>query len=278
MTNNHTLPAIVMNDTDLDQGWIKAITAARPAAPVMSEGKPTGAFYTPPCRLMFCEPPYGGLLSPAGKARADEVDKYTTAAIFPLGANLAALVSGVYQKAREEFPSYFGPNDAPGVMPTQLKSPIGSQTPSVGRGPGYIAGGVKISATTRRPPLVCDAMKELITDPAKVAAGYWAMLIVNPYRFEGKNDRGQVINRGIALGLQGVIMLRADRRFAGGVSISKDQAVSGLAGLESFALPMDGGPAMAASAAHDCAMCGCANSVSNGRCGVCGACDDDVPF
>jgi hypothetical protein len=94
-------------------------------------------------------------------------------------------------------------------------------------------------------PLVVDVRRNPVVDPAKVYAGVWAICCVNAYTFDVTTKRG------VAFGLQQVMLIGDDKRLAGGPADPNKTfgAISGIAApivrpdiAQGFQVPVAGSP------------------------------------
>ncbi len=65
-------------------------------------------------------------------------------------------------------------------------------------------------------PLVMDSQKTRVTDPTQVYSGCWAQAIIAVYPFDVSG------NKGIAVGLNGIMKIRDDEPFSGSGNVAND--------------------------------------------------------
>lgn len=131
--------------------------------------------------------------------------KFSTALLFPKGADVARLSEAFKHTAIEKF----GPKA--GAM--ALKMPFRDQGSKVDRegnlSTGYEEGGLFFNCSSTQKPGIVDAFGSPITDESKVYAGVWALVTVRPFAFEGEQ-------RGVGVGLQNVQIIADGERIGGG--------------------------------------------------------------
>ena len=91
----------------------------------------------------------------------------------------------------------------------KLKSPFKDQADML-RYDGYNEGGVFLSPTSDRQPVVVDANGVVVTDSSRVYPGVWAVCTLRPYTY----DKG--VNKGTSFGLQSVMLVADDKNLGGG--------------------------------------------------------------
>ena len=134
----------------------------------------------------------------------DENGKYSTAILFPSGADLSVLKAEIERVAKEEFP---------GKPIKSLR--IGLRDQGEKDYEGYEDGAffLNASAAKSRPPIV-NRHREPIMDEEDVYPGIYAIVTLRVYAFKPK--KGEQFSPGIGFGLQAVQIIKDGERLGGG--------------------------------------------------------------
>jgi len=198
----------IVRDSIVGDAWIQQSCAAVPVQRVLGkDGNPTGDILTGPVRLAFCN------LFELPKATATNNNpKFGAACLFTPYADFTIFYEEYYRVCAAKFASKW---DAQSQQYVGLHSPFRNQSEKLNFG-GFTPGCIFISATSRYKPPVVDIRGNPIIDPSKVYAGVWAICSVNAYGYDDPRKKG------VAFGLQSVMILGDDTRHGGGPKDTKE--------------------------------------------------------
>ena len=202
----------LVKDSIVGDDWIRQTMANVPIQKIIdpATGNWNGDFLTGPVRLAFCDALFE---LPAPKPNAQN-PKYGAMALFVPGADFTLLYEEYYRQCGIHFPEYYVNGQYHG-----LHSPFRDQAEKMKFG-GFTPGGVFMTLTSKFKPPVVDARMNPITDKSKAHPGAWAILAINAYCY-GKNPPQP--KKGIAFGLQSVMIIGDDTNLAGGGPDTKKQ-------------------------------------------------------
>lgn len=199
----------LVRDSTVGDDWILKTMQSVPVQRVINQdtGEPTGDILTGPVRLAFCD-----LFELPKRQQGQQSEpKYGTQILFPPNADLSILYEEYYKACAQVFPEYY---DAATQQYYGLNSPFRDQAEKLKFG-GFTPGCVFMTCTSKYKPPISDTMHNPIVDPNKVYPGVWAICSINPYTY-GKNPPQP--KKGIAFGLQNVMIIGDDTKFGGGAA------------------------------------------------------------
>lgn len=163
---------------------------------------------TPEFRVSF---PF--VLKPQQPKKADRDPKYSVVMLFKKGADLSKLKAAVDAVLIDKYGS-------------KEKIPKGLRMPFRDQGekefPGYEAGAIFITATSKQRPGLVDQNVNDIFDETQFYAGCYAHATVRPFYYEAEG------NKGVAFGLQNVQKLRDGESLSGRLKAADEfEAVDG---------------------------------------------------
>lgn len=179
----------IMNDTRMSDAWIERAVKDNPIVLLES-----GNYRTCPVRLSFVN-----LFAKAKPVEDDKEGKYGSNLLFPPMANLDILRKAATECAKSKW----------GDQPPKLRSPFNEQGDKLKFG-GYTEGGIYLSCNSQNRPTIVGARQQIITDEEKVYPGVWAICTINPFHYDQK------VNKGIAFGLNSVMIIADDDNLGGG--------------------------------------------------------------
>lgn len=179
----------MMNDTRMSDAWIKRAVEDNPIVLLES-----GNYRTCPVRLSFVN-----LFKRGKPVEVGQEGKYGANLLFPVDTNLSILKSAAAQAAKDKW----------GDKPPKLRSPFKDQGESLKWG-GYTEGGIYLACNSTQKPTVVDTHQQIITDEARAYPGVWAICTIRPFTYDQK------VNRGVAFGLQSVMIVADDESLGGG--------------------------------------------------------------
>lgn len=202
-------------DTKINAAWFDKLMVDNPVQAIVDKttGQPNGNYLTGPVRLSWCETLY--------KPRKDEKgdDVWSTAILFPSGADLTLLVQAVTQCGMVNFPENMTPN---GFVWHGLGSPFHDQAEKAHKYEGYLPGAYFINVSTRIAPRIVDTrMNDIVELPKRVYPGALAILAVNAYPYKNKK-------RGVSLGIQSVVIIGDDKNIGGGKGGNPESHFAGI--------------------------------------------------
>lgn len=145
----------------------------------------------------------------------DGEQKRSATLLFPPGADLGVLKDAGSDTAKERWP-----NAAELIKNGGLHSPFRDQREKM-QFEGYIAGGVFVTCTSDRSPMVTDVRGAPVVRTEDLHPGIWVFGIVRPFAFDVK------MKKGISFGLQGIIKIGEDKELGGG-GVDIGAAVAGI--------------------------------------------------
>jgi hypothetical protein len=144
--------------------------------------------------------------------------KYSTAILFPKGADMSVLKEEIKAVAEREFPG------------KPLKSlRIGIRDQGEKDFEGYADGAFFLNASSEKRPPVVDRFRQPIVEEDDVYPGIWAIVTLRVYAF--KPSRGQQFAPGIGFGLQAVQVVKDGERLGAGMA-DPEEEFEVLEGLE----------------------------------------------
>lgn len=191
----------VVKDSIVGDAWIQQTAQACPVQYVIGkDGNPTGDLLTGPVRLSFCN-----LFKLPQVSATNQNPKFGAAIMFTPYANMQLFYDEYYKACAMKFANR---RQADGTY-AGLHSPFHDQRDKVQFG-GFTPGCTYISATSKYKPPIVDSRGNPIVDETKVYAGIWAICAVNAYAYDDPHKKG------VAFGLQSVMIIGDDSRFGGG--------------------------------------------------------------
>lgn len=208
-------PTTRFKDSKLDAAWFEKLMADNPVQAVIDPktGQPNGNFLTGPVRLSWCETLY----KPKKDAKGNDV--WSTALLFPFGADLSLLVQTVTQCGMANFPE----NNTPqGFVWHGLKTPFHDQAEKSLKYDGYLPGAYYVNCSSRFQPRIVDTrMNDIVDLPKRCYPGALAILAVNAYDYNN-------LNKGVSLGIQSVVIIGDDKNIGGGKAANPQQDFAGI--------------------------------------------------
>lgn len=134
--------------------------------------------------------------NPSGKP------KFSTAILFPAGADLSVLEKEIDRVIKEEFPGK-----------TRKSLRIGLRDQGEKDYEGYVDGAFFLSANSLKRPPTVDRKREPVTEEDDAYPGADALLTIRVYAFKPK--KGDKFGAGIGFGLQAVQLLGSGDRLGG---------------------------------------------------------------
>lgn len=194
------MASTIVKDSIVGDMWIQQTAQAVPVQRVLGDdGMPTGDIVTGPVRLAF-----DNLFTLPQVTDKMQNPKFGAALLFTPLADMTIFYEEYYRVAALEFASHWNGTEYVG-----LHSPFRDQREKSNFN-GFTPGCIFISATSKYKPPVVDIRKNPIVDVSKVYAGVWAICGVNTYAYKDPRKKG------IAFGLQSVMIIGDDQRFGGG--------------------------------------------------------------
>ena len=203
----------LVRDSVVGDDWIQRTSQSIPLQRTVNQatGEPDGNFLTGPVRLAFCN-----LFElPKPKPGQTSDPKYGTSILFPPTVDLALLYEEYYRICGQVFPEYY---DATTQQYHGLQSPFHDQAEKLRYG-GFTPGCVSINTNSKFKPSITDSNLNPIVDTNRVYPGVWAICAINAYDY-GKNPPQP--KKGVAFGLQSVMIIGDDTKFGGGAPQAKD--------------------------------------------------------
>jgi Protein of unknown function (DUF2815) len=193
----------IMKDSQVGDAWIRQVAQSNPTA--MIPGM-EGMISSGPVRLAFCDP----LFTPrTALNNASGTPKFGTMALYTPFADLNVFYAEYYRLCGQVFPELYVAST--GQYPA-LTSPFHDQGTKL-QYRGFTPGLTFINHTSKFQPRIVDVNKNDIVDQKRVYPGVWAVLVLNGYAY-GKNPPQP--KKGIAFGLQAVMIIGDDTLLAGG--------------------------------------------------------------
>ncbi len=202
-------------DSKLDAVWFEKLMTDNPVQAIIDKqtGQPNGNFLTGPVRLSWCETLY----KPKKDAKGNDV--WSTAILWPAGADITLLGQTVTQCGIANFPGNMTPN---GFVWHGLKSPFHDQAEKAHKYEGYLPGAYFANCSTRFAPRIVDTkMNDIVDLPKRCYPGALAILAVNAYSYDN-------LNKGISLGIQSVVIIGDDKNIGGGKGGDPTQHFAGI--------------------------------------------------
>lgn len=194
-------------DSDKSDAWIKKVVTDYPVTLIKTkDGTLTGNIRTCPVRLSF---PWVFKEAPPMR-NADgsfQKSKFMTTLMHPSCADVALYDAELDRVIKERFPAYkngmkgYDKSLHDGGEKTQLQ--------------GYDEGCCYFAATSNEKPKVVDANGAPLVDESRVYPGVWAICVVRPFAYPGKNSTGPTLKKGGSFGLQSLMIIADDKRLGG---------------------------------------------------------------
>ena len=200
----------MVKDSIVGDDWIRQTMQNVPIQKIIdpATGNWNGDFLTGPVRLAF-----DSLFElPAAKPNQQN-PKFGAMILFPPGVDFALLYEEYYKHCGQTFPECYVPPQ-PGYAGGYpgLHSPFRDQAEKIKFG-GFTPGCTFMTVTSKYKPPVVDTRYNPIVDRSKVYPGVWAICAINAYPY-GKNPPQP--KKGVAFGLQSVMIIGDDTKFGGG--------------------------------------------------------------
>jgi hypothetical protein len=196
-----------MRDSIVGDAWIQQTAANVPIQRVIgADGQPTGDILTGPVRLCF-----ENLFELPPATATMQNPKFGTTVLFSPYADFTILYEEYYKVCGAMFAANY---DAASGQYYGLHSPFRQQAEKLKFG-GFTPGLIFTACTSKFKPPVVDIRGNPIVDRSKVYAGVWAICGINAY---GYNDPRK---KGVAFGLQSVMIIGDDTRLSGGPADTK---------------------------------------------------------
>lgn len=198
----------IMRDSIVGDAWIQQTMQANPIRPVLDDkGAHNGNYTTGPVRLSWLridelpEPKPG-----------EKQPSYEATALFPPGTDFQPLYDAYYAQCAKTYADHY---DAASGQYYGLHSPFRAQAEKL-KYQGYTPGGTFIKFSTNYKPPVVDARYNPIVDKSKIYPGVWAICVINAYPYGMVPKPGQATKKGIAFGLQSIMIIGDDTKFGNG--------------------------------------------------------------
>lgn len=207
----------MMRDSIVGDAWIQQTMQANPIRPVLDEkGAHNGNYTTGPVRLSWLRIDE----LPEPKPGDDKQAGYEVTALFPPGTDFQPLYDAYYAGCAKTFADHL---DAASGQYYGLHSPFRAQAEKL-KYQGYTPGGTFIKFSTNYKPPVVDSRFNPVVDKNKIYPGVWAICVVNayPYGMVPRKD-GKPTKKGIAFGLQSIMLIGDDTKFGNGAPDPKKQ-------------------------------------------------------
>lgn len=241
-----------MRNSRVPEKWVRDMCQANPIQPVFVRDEKTGQvahngnYLTGPVRLSWPN------LFKRGKNLNEPTKdgKWGASPLFPPSncVNFQPLQDAFGRLLAEKFASHYSPQ-------TQqyhgVQMPFRDQAEKM-KFDGYTPGSIFMTCTSNFQPQVVDVNNNPIVDERRVYPGVWAILAINPYHYGLQPPQPK---KGIAFGLQSIMIIADDVSFAGSgsdprqdfaqVSITAATPVSAMFGAGAPQGPGAGAPPMA---------------------------------
>ena len=188
---------MLMEATDQTPDWIAQVVAQNPVQMVDENN-----VRTCPVRLSFPE-----LFEPSNKLDPTKPPTFSTAILFPPGADISLLQNMASAEMQSAFPEYL----QNGQWLPGLQWPFRDQGEKAMKLEGYTNGSIFMTISSKYRPAVVDARGAPIIDPSRVYPGVWALAVMNCYSYNYQN-----MKRGVNFGLQTLMILADDKKIGGG--------------------------------------------------------------
>ncbi len=200
----------VMRDSIVGDQWIQQAATQCPVAKGINQetNTYTGDIITGPVRLAFCD-----LFTLPEVSPYNDNPKFGTHILFSPYADMALFNEAYFEICAREFPDHY---DAPSQQYHGLRSPFRKQEEKLKHG-GFTPGCIFFISSSKFKPSVVDNMYNPIVDQSKVYAGVWAVCSVSAYAYKDPK------NKGIAFGLQSVMIIGDDTNLGGKAPDPKQQ-------------------------------------------------------
>lgn len=240
------MSSTMAKDSIVGDDWIRQTMQAVPIQRIVdpATGQFAGDILTGPVRLAFCD----SLWELPAPTPQTQNPKHGATILFPTGQDFSILHEEYYKICGQVFPEYYVNGQYHG-----LQSPFRDQAEKI-KFTGFTPGAVFMTCTSKYKPPIVDTRYNPIVDRNKVYSGVWAICAIRAYSY-GKNPPQP--KKGVAFGLQSVMIIGDDTKLAGGgPDVTKQMA--GVAGKINApvvrpgiaaGMPMAGAPAPAPAAA-----------------------------
>lgn len=200
----------MVRNSIVGDAWIQQTMAAVPVQRIIDPktNNFNGDILTGPVRLAFEN------LWELPKPRQGQTSepKFGAQLLFPPGVDFNIIYEEYYKACGQNFAEYYVP-PSPGFGGGYqgLHSPFRDQVEKI-KFSGYTPGCVFMTCTSKFKPPVVDNRMNPIVDRNRIYSGVWAICAIKPYDY-GKNPPQP--KKGIAFGLQSVMIIGDDEKFAG---------------------------------------------------------------
>lgn len=208
---------MTMRNSNLTLDYIASVTSQSPLQKLAD-----GNWRTAPVRVCFPQ-----LHEPKVQGEDNDEKKYSAMFLFPPGADLSLLVQAVEACVLTEWPNL---DQVGGPSRASLEMPWNDQALKQQFEP-FTAGSWFINCKSGNMPFLSNTAGAPIPNvKEKFYPGCWVLALVRPYAWNFRNKQGQVIKRGMSIGLQGAIFLCDDNQLGGG-GVDQQSAIAGLGAL-----------------------------------------------
>lgn len=194
-----------MKDSIVGDEWIRQTAMAYPVQRIIDRttGQPTGDILTGPVRLSWAS-----LFELPPQRQGQSEPKFEATLMFTPFSDLSILKEEFNKACQTAFQQYFNP--ATGQY--MVQSPFRDQAEKINY-QGHTPGLVMMACRSKFKPPVIDVRHNPIIDKSKVYAGVWAICAINPYTYGISPPQPK---RGVAFGLQSVMIIGDDTQLGGG--------------------------------------------------------------
>lgn len=212
----------VMRNSKVGDNWIRDACAANPVQFVIdpATGQPTPNISTGPVRLSFInlDKP---IAMQGQQANPNAKPKYGTTVLYTPFTDMQIFWNEYYRIAGQMFPEYWVPHTQ---QFAGLETPFRDQAVKF-KFDGFTPGCWFANHTSQFKVQVYDVNRNPVVDPNRVYPGVWAICIVNAY---GYGKAPPQPKKGVAFGLQAVMLIADDERIDGGGPIDPRMAFGGV--------------------------------------------------
>ncbi|RTL04953.1 DUF2815 family protein [Candidatus Dependentiae bacterium] len=191
----------LVRDSIVGDAWIQQAMAACPPQRILdpNTGQPTGDILTGPVRIAF-----ESLFRLPEKRPDMNEPKYGAHLLFPPNVDFTIFQEEYYKLCGQVFPEHYNNGQYHG-----LHSPFRDQAEKMKFG-GFTPGCIFFNSTSKFKPPVVDARFNPIVDESKIYPGVWVVASVRPYSYGKQPPKPK---KGVAFGLQSVMLLGEDTKF-----------------------------------------------------------------
>lgn len=208
----------LVKDSIVGDAWITQTAQACPVhRKIGDNGQPTGDILTGPVRLAFVDDLWDG--SKPDPSNPGKAQTFSATLLFTPLADFKIFYEEYYAELAERFASYYNPHMNPPQY-VGVHSPFHDQAEKANKYMGYTPGCVFLNSGSQYKPPIVDIRGNPIVDKNKIYPGVWAICGVKRYTYGiGKNPQPK---KGVAFGLQTVMLIGDDTRFGGGAPDAKE--------------------------------------------------------